>query len=352
MTHQFGTVSSTLDLSSAGKRTGFFGFTHSDNRYGFSTIQSPIGVIASGAGPTVLVCGGNHGDEYEGQIIVRRLYEMLVPEDLTGRLLLASALNMPAVQAVSRNSPLDGGNLNRSFTGTAFAGPTQDIAGFIATHLIAEADLAIDIHSGGKISNYLDTAYFCLSTDADQNRQTMALASVMGLPYTMVVPASDTHGDFDSAAHAAGCAMISCELGGEAKVSLSSLEAGWQGVLRLLVHQGVLRREAAHRLGVLPPPATSFVDLGGSAAFVTAQAHGLAEPLVRLGDAVKAGQPLMQLRDLYRLDTEAEQLTSTQAGIISIIRTTPIVAPGDHLCVVCPELSRDAVEEKIADSAI
>jgi adenylate kinase family enzyme len=69
-------------------------------------------------------------------------------------------------------APFDDGNLNRSFTGVAFAGPTQDIAGFVATHLIAEADLAIDIHSGGKISDFLDTAYFCWSNDPAQNAQT------------------------------------------------------------------------------------------------------------------------------------------------------------------------------------
>ncbi len=348
MTRQFGTVHASLDLSSDGKRTGFFSYAHSDNRHAFSAIQSPLGVIVGGNGPTALVCGGNHGDEYEGQIIVRRLFETLQPRDLHGRLILAPALNMPAVQSVSRTSPLDSGNLNRAFDGVAFASPTQDVAGFVQHHLISEADLAIDIHSGGKVSNYLDTAYFCLAADPTLNTQTMELARVMGLPYTMTVPASDTSGDFDSAAHAAGCAMISCELGGEAKVSVSALEAGWQGVLRLLVHQGVLRRSAAERLGVLPPAVTTFIDLGAGAHYVTAQAHGLVEPLVSLGDSVAAGQSVMQLRDLYKMDAVPQVMTSLQDGIVSIIRTTPIVVPGDHLCVICPELSPVELDHKIA----
>ena len=104
MTARFGTVHSSLDLVPSGKRAGYFEFKHSDNRYGFSSIQSPLAVISNGAGPTALVCGGNHGDEYEGQIIAHRLHETLLPDDLAGRMILTPALNMPAVQAVGRVS--------------------------------------------------------------------------------------------------------------------------------------------------------------------------------------------------------------------------------------------------------
>lgn len=351
MTLRFGNVRSTLDLVANSKRAGFFEITHSDNRHAFSTIQSPLAVISGGTGPTVLVCGGNHGDEYEGQIIARRLYETLSPDDLNGRLLLAPSLNMPAVQDVNRVSPLDGGNLNRSFFGAEFFGPTQDIAGFVATHLIANADLAIDIHSGGRETNYVDTAYFCLSTNDAQNQQTRELAQVLGLPYTMVVAASDTSGDFDSAAHAAGCAMISCELGGEGKVSLQALERGWQAVLRLLAHQGVLTSAAADRLGIAPAPETIFIDLGNGVAYLTAQSHGMIEPLVSLGDVVAVDQPVAVLRNMYNMDLPPQVFTSPCAGVVSITRTLPMVAPGDHICVVCPTLSVAQLAAQMAKAA-
>ena len=347
----FGTVHSALNLEAEGKRAGFFEFTHSDNRYEFSTIQSPLAVISGGAGPTVLVCGGNHGDEYEGQIIVRRLFKTLGPDDLMGRLILAPSLNMPAVLAGTRVSPLDGGNLNRSFLGAEFVGPTQDIAGFVATHLIGNADLAIDIHSGGRLSNYVDTAYFCLSTDAAQNAQTRALSEVMGLPFTMVVPASDTMGDFDSVAHATGCSMISCELGGEGKVSTQSLQAGWQGVLRLLAHQGVLTAEAVDRLKIAPAPQSIFLYLGDDVVYVTARSHGMVEPRVTLGEQVERGQPLAILTDLYNMEETPQVFTSDRAGIVSILRTSPMVAPGDHLCVICPTLTLAQLSNQMAKAA-
>lgn len=351
MTQRFGTAHSTLDLAANGKRTGFFEVTHSDNRHAFSTIQSPLAVISNGDGPTILVCGGNHGDEYEGQIITRRLFETLNSDDLNGRLILAPALNMPAVQDANRVSPLDGGNLNRSFLDAEFVGPTQDIAGFIAMHLISKADLAIDIHSGGRQTNYVDTAYFCLSTDAAQNQQTYGLAQVMGLPYTMVVPAGDTNGDFDSAAHAAGCAMISCELGGEGKVTRLALERGWQAVLRLLSHQGVLTPAAADRLGIAPALETTFLDLGADVVYLTAQSYGMIEPLVGLGDAVSVGQPVALLRDMYNMDLPPRVFTSPCAGVMSIQKTSPMVTPGDHICVICPVLATAQLAALIAKAA-
>jgi predicted deacylase len=340
----FGTVSSALDLGAPGKRAGQFGLTHSDNRLAFSTIRAPLGVIHGGNGPTALICAGNHGDEYEGQIIARRLFERLEPGDLTGRIILAPALNMPAIEAVSRTSPLDGGNLNRAFPGEAHAGPTREIAGFVSTQLMPLADLAIDLHSGGTGTTYLDAAYLCLSGDAARDARTRDMALAMGLPYAMVVPPGDTPNDFDNAAHAAGCAMLSCELGGEAKVSLPALEAGWQGVLRVLVRAGILRGAAAERLEMTPAPHTRFLGLGAGSGAVTSDHHALAEPLVPLGHAVAAGQPVARLRDLHRMDAAPADLCAPVDGILAIQRTGAIVAPGDHLCVICPELPGAALD--------
>ncbi|QYX56226.1 succinylglutamate desuccinylase/aspartoacylase family protein [Roseovarius sp. SCSIO 43702] len=350
MSLSFGTVASTLDLDSPGKRAGQFGLTHSGNRYAFSTIRAPLGVIRGGDGPTALVCAGNHGDEYEGQIIVRRLYERLAPEDVAGRLILAPALNMPSIEAAQRVSPLDGGNLNRSFPGAPFSGPTREIAGFVATQLMPLADLAVDLHSGGTGCNYLDAAYLCLTGDAARDGQTRDLARAMGLPFAMVVPPSDTPGDFDSAAHDAGCAMLSCELGGEGKVSLRALEAGWQGVLRVLAGQGLLADGVAERLGAAPGPQTRFLDLGAGAAHVTSDHHALAEPLVRIGQSVEAGQPVALLRDLHRLDAGAHDLTASRGGVVAIQRSGGIVAPGDHLAVICPELDARGLDALLAQA--
>ena len=35
----------------------------------------PIAVLNNGEGPRILLTGGNHGDEYEGQVVLTRLIQ-------------------------------------------------------------------------------------------------------------------------------------------------------------------------------------------------------------------------------------------------------------------------------------
>ncbi|UWQ86312.1 succinylglutamate desuccinylase/aspartoacylase family protein [Leisingera caerulea] len=344
MTLSYGPVTCALDLDSPGKRAGYFSLTHSDNRHEFSEIPAPLAVIRCGDGPTALVCAGNHGDEYEGQIITRRLFERLDPEDVTGRLILAPALNTPAVLDAARVSPLDQGNMNRSFPGAEDRGPTAALAGFVTTHLMPRAQIALDLHSGGSATDYLDCAYFCLSHDKALNGRTRELVETLALPYTFVVPPGDTAGDFDAAAQDAGCAMLSCELGGEGKVSLRALEAGWKGVLRVLAHEGVITAKAAQRLGADAAQPTAYLDFGAGAYRVTARHHGLAEPLVQIGEPVAEGQTVALLHDVHDLDAAPVPLVAQGPGRVAVRRHSVLVRPGDHLFEIAPELGGDDLE--------
>lgn len=335
---RYGPIVCPLDFSAQGKRTGYFDLDHSDDRHSFSRIRAPLGVIRGGAGPTALVCGGNHGDEYEGQIIARRLFEQLEPEDVAGRLILAPALNMPAVRNAARVSPLDGGNLNRSFPGSPVAGPTCAIAGFVSEHLMPLADLVIDIHSGGSSADFLDSAYLCRSGDPGLDSSAEALAKVMALPHVMVVPPRNTNGDLDGTAHEIGCEVLSCELGGEGKISLRALEAGYQGVLRVLAHRGVVTETAAKSLRMTTPGSTRFLDFGDGLGSVAAETAGLVEPIVSLGTRVQAGQTVALLRDPIRIDRPPQLLSAPVDGITAIRRRPALVEPGDYIFMIAPEM--------------
>ena len=64
-------------------------------------VMIPITIVARGKGPTVLVLGGNHGDEYQGQIASMKLARELTPEKVTGRIILIPSLNLPAARAAA-----------------------------------------------------------------------------------------------------------------------------------------------------------------------------------------------------------------------------------------------------------
>ncbi|WP_323033742.1 succinylglutamate desuccinylase/aspartoacylase domain-containing protein [Paracoccus sp. (in: a-proteobacteria)] len=339
----YDTISCALDLNAAGKRSGWVNLAHSDHIHAYSAIRSPIGWIGSGSGPVALIVGGNHGDEYEGQIIARRLFAELQPEDMLGGAIFLPALNMSAVTSRSRISPLDGGNMNRAFPGGEGQGPTRGLAGFVTRHLIPRAQLVLDIHSGGGTSEYLDATYLTLTGNAEADRHNLELARVFALPWTMVVPMGSTGGDLDSAALAAGCAMISCELGGMGTLSRNSLRLGWQGALRLLAAQRIITDAAADRLGRVKAEDTRFVDMGGGSRHVTAMTQALAEPLVGLADHVEAGQPVVKLHPLFDLGAERLTLTAPVAGYVAIRRTGAMVQPGDHVLTITPGISPDTL---------
>ena len=114
----------TIDLARPGRQVGDLVLRWSDNRNPLGHYPLPVFCISRGSGPTVLMIGGVHGDEFEGPAALMRLAQDLREEDMTGRVILMPALNHPALNASSRVSPLDGQNLNRAFPGDRDGGPT------------------------------------------------------------------------------------------------------------------------------------------------------------------------------------------------------------------------------------
>ncbi len=78
----------TIDFNRPRKQQGFLQVPYSHNLGGWANVMIPITTVAQGTGPTVLVLGGNHGDEYQGQIAGMKLARALAPEMVTGRVII------------------------------------------------------------------------------------------------------------------------------------------------------------------------------------------------------------------------------------------------------------------------
>jgi N-alpha-acetyl-L-2,4-diaminobutyrate deacetylase len=143
------TVRATVDFEKPGKQTGFIQVPLSVHDDAWGVIPIPIAVISNGRGPTVILEGGNHGDEYEGPIALGELIRALDPGAVSGRLIFIPAINLPAVVAAYRTSPLDDLNFNRAFPGNPLGSPTQQIVAYVNDVLFPMADAFLDLHSGG-----------------------------------------------------------------------------------------------------------------------------------------------------------------------------------------------------------
>ena len=328
-----GPVHTDFDFDTPGTRNGFIDVVYSDNDHAFSSIRVPVGVIHGGPGPTILLTAGSHGDEYEGQVILHRLMQTFSEKDIQGRIIMLPALNMPAVRACARVSPLDQGNMNRSFLNTAKDGPTGAIAAFVKMHLLPLADVVMDFHSGGTQTDFVDCAFLSIGPNAALNRENFALSQVFGAPFTMVWNIDGSEDDFDTAAHNNHTRFLACELGGLGRFSKSSFDAGWKATLRVLAHLKLVD-------GAAVPHETRLIDINSYDCFYTAAHHGLVQFHVQIGDIVDVGAHLATLYDMHNFGTVCAEFHSDRAGVIAVMRRSPVVTPGDHLCQLAPE--RDA----------
>src|SRR5579872_6878674 len=133
-------ISTDIDFTRVGKHQSHLRVPVSTNISAYGTVPIPITVIKHGKGPTILITGGVHGDEYEGPIALVKLAQRLTPAVVQGRVVLVPALNLPAVLAGARLSPMDGLNLNRVFPGDPNGSVTSMIAHYVSTELIPMAD--------------------------------------------------------------------------------------------------------------------------------------------------------------------------------------------------------------------
>ena len=120
----------TVDFDRDGVQHGFLRLPYSRDDSAWGSVMIPIAVIRNGEGPTALLTGANHGDEYEGPIALFDLARTLDPAKVRGRVIIVPAMNYPAFRAGTRTSPIDKGNLNRSFPGRPDGTVTEKIADY------------------------------------------------------------------------------------------------------------------------------------------------------------------------------------------------------------------------------
>ena len=63
-------ISPTIPLDQDGVYHGHLKLPYSRDDSAWGSIMIPITVVQNGEGPTALITGGNHGDEYEGPIAI------------------------------------------------------------------------------------------------------------------------------------------------------------------------------------------------------------------------------------------------------------------------------------------
>jgi predicted deacylase len=279
-------LTTEINFEQSGRQCGFLSVPFSTHESAYGRIQLPLVCLKNGEGPTALLVAGNHGDEYEGQIALIRLIQSLEPASVSGRIIVLSAANLPAVLAGQRCSPLDDGNLNRAFPGDSNGGPTVMIAHYIESVLLPMADYALDLHSGGSSLVYRPCTLVRDNGAPEHVTRTFAAVRAFGGAMAYVTDGRNQGAErtFHAAADRCEVVTITAELGGGSCVDAEGLLLAEAGTRRFLYHIGILNEGPAPT-----PDPLRFMKVEGAAAYVLAPESGLFEPSVALGAIVQAG---------------------------------------------------------------
>jgi len=318
----------TVSIRGEGRRLGHIVLPWSRNSSGWGSLRIPVAIVSGGGGPTVLLTGGNHGDEFEGPIVLGELVRTLKPSELQGTIIVIPALNYPAVQAGERLSPIDGGNMNRAFRGRRDGTITEQIAHFVEEELIAQADAVLDFHSGGRSMLFHPFAVSHRLSDVDQTERAKQALRAFGAPVGLVLDELDNEGMLDTAVERRGKLFLSTELGGGGSTSPETLRIARRGLRNFLVHAGVLDADA-----VSSPQQTRLMT-NSTAGYVTCENPSLIEYVKDLGDIVRSGDVIARIFDLDRLDREPLQIFTPIDGMLLGRRHGGLAAIGDFLALI------------------
>jgi len=303
-----------LDFETPGRRDYFVKLEHTTL---WAHHLIPVTVIVgreAKPGRGIAATGSTHGDEIEGPVAIKHLVREIKTEDVLGRIILVPVLNVIAFRANRRESPDDGGNLNRAFPGSAKGSVTYRLADFVTRFIFPQVHVVLDLHSGGEVARFPATANVHHMKDPAQRKAMEETARGFGTKFIMVYQ-NLTPGLLTGLAEDMGKISIGTELGWGRSLQVAGVSMAKQGVLTAAVRQGQLR-------GDLPPnrhfPASEqlLVDTSDPASNHLAPFDAVFEPTVDLGQKVSRGQRVAWLHDFNRIDDAPLELTAPHDGYI------------------------------------
>ncbi len=296
---------------------------------------SPIGLqirIIHGkqAGPTLFVSSTVHGDEIIGLEIIRRLIERPALKSLKGTLIFVPIVNSYGFLNRSRYLP-DRRDLNRCFPGSAKGSLAARLANSFLEHVVKKSDYGIDIHSAAIHRENLPQIRI-----ADADEGLVDLAKAFGAPVVMKSPLRD--GSLRESAFKLGVPTLVYEAGEGLRFDERSIRAGLAGILRVMVHAGMIDAKK-----VAPARAPSFV--ANSSYWVRSPEGGLLRLFKKLGDPVAKDERIGVVSDVF--GDHEEDILASAPGVIIGRASLPVINEGDAVAHIARSSRAEDVSEKM-----
>lgn len=335
-------ISTRIDFEKDGHQSDYLRLQHSVHGSGYFMLMMPIVSIKNGNGPTILLMSGNHGDEYEGQIVLSKMIRSLQKSDIQGRIIILPMANYPAAKAGLRTSPIDDGNLNRSFPGDPAGTVTQQIAYYIEHHLMLMADYVLDIHSGGTAGKFAPSSIIVGGLDDRASLNARAqMAMAFNAPYTFLYDLSPEvrhlGTGMSGGAERQSALGLAIEMTGGGRIDPQDLKLCEVGLYSVLKHLKILHNDGSS----VSRRSTRFMKGTGNEDLTFAMDTGLLESVVNLGDEIKAGDVAGYLHFPETPGKEPIEYRFATSGLVYFIRAIVQTNRGDLLFRVARDAELD-----------
>lgn len=320
-------IAPTVDFEKDGVQHGFLRLPYSRDDSAWGSVMIPIAVIRNGQGPTALLTGANHGDEYEGPLALFELARTLDAGVVSGTVIIVPAMNYPAFRAGTRTSPLDRGNLNRTFPGKPDGTVTEKIADYFQRCLLPRSDIVLDFHSGGRTLDFLPYCAGHYRPDKELEAKGFAAVEAFAAPWSMKMIEIDAVGMFDTAAEEMGKLFVTTELGGGGTARAETVRIARRGVLNVLRHAGIVA-------GAVDRQPTQWLDMPSGDCFHFAEHDGMIETTVDLGEPVRKGEVVARIHDVTRTGMAPHEIRAKMDGLLAARHFPGLVKAGDCAAVL------------------
>jgi uncharacterized protein len=284
---------------------------------GYSLSLPVLVVTGTRPGPCVGISAMVHGDEIEGLLIVRELWRTIDPSELSGSLWMMPVANPLAMEAISRNTPIDMLDMNRLFPGSPDGWLSEQQAHAITNGFINRIDALIDVHAGGTFP-WVDYCYVL-------NDEALSRAFMSALLYK---PASMYPGTTAAAALARNIPITVIEIGGGYHDQDEHVRNGVRGVRSMMRHLGALsgpverrdRQLLLHDIKVMRPRHGGVCVPAG--------------PLVP-GTWLDGRRPLADIVSAHTFETLETMTTPFEKNVVVLARNYATrINPGDYAFMI------------------
>lgn len=286
-------------------------------------VRAPVILInGAGAGPTLVVTSGVHGDDLNTVPMTWRVAELVNPAELKGQVILVPVVNPVAFEAGTHLIAADNGT--PTVPGSATGTISQRIGYQLYQKIVLRADFLIDMHGGSKRSTLAALAGVDGGADPAVVFQATAMAEAFDTDLVIIMqPKGDgpPGGLFQVASRRGAPSLI---IGmGQMGFNSADTARGARGVLNVLKH-----------LGLLPgaPERHATPRHTGSELYHHTPFGGAFFPAVQAAQAVKEGDVLGTVRDIF--GQVAGEVRAQTSGLVAAIRFYPVVSAGEWVASV------------------